>query len=61
LAFAALGNKGRIVLAEEHSCTECTKPYKTGIGAHTIDPNAEPVQMVVVDGIVVGPVVSLMC
>jgi len=49
------------VLAEEHSCTECTKPYKTGIGAHTIDPNAEPVQMVVVDGIVVGPVVSLMC
>src|SRR6266446_90164 len=55
-AFEALGEKGVIHLAKNHSCSECSKPYKRADGQ--IVPNAAPVKMVVLDGIVMGPTVS---
>src|SRR6266567_9393382 len=55
-AFEALGENGIICLAKEHECSECSKPYKQPDGQ--IVPNAAPVKMVVLDGIVMGPTVS---
>lgn len=59
LAFTTLGNDGRMPMTEDHHCSECTKPYKPRA---TEDPaiaeNAAPVKMAVMDGIVIGPVVS---
>lgn len=43
--------------ALDHSCKECTKPYRTGPQDNSIVPGAAPVKMAVVDGIVMGPVV----
>lgn len=99
LAFEALGNNGRIDIANGHSCSECTQPYKyISDLRENIDPAAmlgldedrnvpslnednipelddiqllpaqpqivndlniqgEPVKMVVLDGIVMGPTV----
>ena len=59
LAFTTLGNDGRMPMTDDHHCSECTKPYKPRA---TEDPaiaeNAAPVKMAVMDGIVIGPVVS---
>ena len=52
-AFLTLGEKGVMPSAKEHSCSECTKPYKQL--DDQIVPDAAPVKMVVLDGIVMGP------
>jgi hypothetical protein len=57
-AFYELGNGGRIKAANDHSCSECTKPFKENVTDTTIHPEAAPVKMVVMDGIVMGPTVS---
>jgi CxC5 like cysteine cluster associated with KDZ transposases len=57
-AFYELGNGGRISIANDHSCSECTKPFKESVTDTTIHPDAAPVKMVVLDGIVMGPTVS---
>ena len=45
-------------LVEDHSCSECTKPYKPGPNEDpAIAEDALPVKLVVMDGIVMGPVV----
>ena len=54
-AFDLLGNNGLIQIASDHSCEDCSKPYKTSI-TDAGDPNA-PVKLVVIDGIVMGPTV----
>ena len=47
-------------LAKDHSCSECTKPYKPLPGEDKeIAKDAMPVKMIVMDGIVMGPVVTL--
>jgi len=49
------------LLVQDHSCSscsECTKPYKPLAGEPEIE-DASPVKMVVMDGIVMGPVVAL--
>ena len=59
LAFTTLGNDGRMPMTEDHHCSECTKPYKPRANEDpAIAENAAPVQMAVMDGIVIGPVVS---
>ncbi|KAF9470336.1 hypothetical protein BDN70DRAFT_902190, partial [Pholiota conissans] len=55
LAFQTLGDEGRMPLAKEHSCSECTKPRKPQPDQPNIV-NAEPCKMVVIDGAVMGPV-----
>jgi hypothetical protein len=57
-AFYELGNGGRIKAANNHSCSECTKPFKESVTDTIIHPGAAPVKMVVLDGIVMGPTVS---
>jgi hypothetical protein len=68
-AFHSLGSNGVIQPAHHHACTECTHPYKAepdtvpvdGIGApeNVGNNNIGPmVNMVVVDGIVMGTTVS---
>ena len=52
-AFEALGNNGVMLLSKEHTCSECTKPYKQADGLIVSD--AAPVKMIVLDGIVMGP------
>jgi len=47
-------------LASDHSCSDCTKPYKPGPEENEEEiEDAMPVNMIVMDGIVMGPVVSL--
>ena len=56
-AFNHLGNNGIISVANGHSCSECTQPYRRS-QYETIDEIEEDcasVKMVVVDGIVMGP------
>jgi CxC5 like cysteine cluster associated with KDZ transposases len=63
-AYEILGHNGSINAATDHSCSECSHAYK-----QFMDPTAEPindmdidaadVKMVVLDGIVMGPTVSL--
>jgi hypothetical protein len=57
-AFYELGNGGRMKAANGHSCSECTKPFKESVTDITIHPDAAPVKMMVLDGIVMGPTVS---
>ena len=57
-AFYELGNDGHMKVANDHSCSECTKPFKESVTDTTIHPDAAPVKMVVLDGIVMGPTVS---
>jgi len=73
-AFNCLGNSGRIHSASGHSCAECTHKYKATADVmppndepentisdfQKIDDNFAPVTMVVVDGIVMGPMVSIL-
>ena len=56
--FYELSNGGRIKAANDHSCFECTKPFKESVTDTTIHPDAAPVKMVILDGIVMGPTVS---
>jgi len=72
-AFNYLGQNGRIHSAAGHTCAECTHKYKqtadvipsdnepqnTTSGLQEMDDNFAPVTMVVVDGIVMGPTVSI--
>jgi hypothetical protein len=68
-AFDILGENGSIHAATQHSCSECSHPYKKSVDDPTIPPidsmdidegppSAE-IKMVVLDGIVMGPTVSL--
>jgi len=58
-AFDILGYKGRIHAASNHSCSECTHPYKHPANSNPATAsNAADVTMVVLDGIVMGPTVS---
>jgi hypothetical protein len=59
-AFYELGNSGCINAANDHSCFECTKPFKESVTDTTIHPDVAPVKMVVLDGIVMGPTVSFL-
>jgi hypothetical protein len=73
-AFNCLGQSGRIHSASGHSCAECTHKYKVTAdvmppndepeneisGSQETDNNFAPVTMVVVDGIVMGPTVSIL-
>ena len=56
-AFEILGHKGLIHAAINHSCLECTHPYKQSVDVPTDNMNidAADVKMVVLDGIVMGP------
>ena len=72
-AFHYLGQGGRIYSASGHTCAECTHKYKktvdvmpqndesqnTAFNSQEIDSNTAAVTMVVVDGIVIGPTVSI--
>lgn len=63
-AYDILGQKGSINAATHHSCSECTHAYKqsvdpTAVPINDMDVEAEDVKMVVLDGIVMGPTVSL--
>ena len=72
-AFQHLGQGGRIHSALGHTCTECTHRYKktadvmpqddelqnSASNSQEIDGDAAAVTMVVVDGIVMGPRVSI--
>ncbi|TFK60334.1 hypothetical protein BDN72DRAFT_736315, partial [Pluteus cervinus] len=52
-AYEQLGQNGTIAAASDHECSECTQPYKA-----TPDIIANPgaaTDLLVVDGIVVGP------
>ena len=60
-AYYELGNGGQMKVAKDHSCSECTKPFKESVMDTTIHPDAAPVKMVVLDGIVMGPMVSSIC
>ena len=59
-AYDILGHNGTIDAATHHSCSECSHAYKQSMET-TVDPNidAADVKMVVLDGIVMGPTVSL--
>ena len=65
-AFDILGENGSIHAATQHSCSECSHPYKKlvvdpPINSMDIDegPPSSEIKMVVLDGIVMGPTVSL--
>jgi hypothetical protein len=69
-AFDILGQNGTIHAAIPHSCSECTHPYKATVDDNPPippidgmdvdeDPPSADVKMVVLDGIVMGPTVSL--
>ena len=62
-AFDILGHNGRIHAATDHSCSECSQPYKqpADIGDMDVDHSSAQVKMVVLDGIVMGPTVSFKC
>ena len=73
-AFNCLGQNGRIHSATGHTCGECTHKYKktvdvvppdnepqnTTSSSQQMDVDFSPVTMVVVDGIVMGPTVSML-
>ena len=63
-AFSCLGHNGLIQAAQDHACSECTQAYKrtadtiSDLGVEyqsTPEPEAAPVKMIVIDGIVMGP------
>jgi hypothetical protein len=69
-AFDILGQNGTIHAAIPHSCSECSHPYKASVDINpttsTVDnmdieegPPSVEINMVVLDGIVMGPTVSL--
>ena len=60
-AFQQLGQNGIISVASGHSCSECTQPYKRSQyeALDQIEAGHPTVKMPVVDGIVMGPSVSI--
>ncbi|KAJ3494541.1 hypothetical protein NLJ89_g10785 [Agrocybe chaxingu] len=55
-AYVVLGNEGRLPLAGDHTCSQCTQPYVPQPGEDLDEDDEQlPVNMIVVDGIVVGP------
>ncbi|KAF8867883.1 hypothetical protein CPB84DRAFT_1819655 [Gymnopilus junonius] len=58
-----LGKRGVIPVGMDHSCSECTQPYKATadlIGnddpaAVDVEMDSDPVKMIILDGIVMGP------
>lgn len=72
-AFNLLGQNGHIHIAGGHACAECTHKYKHTADFMPVDDDLQiattsaeemndfpPVTMVVVDGIVMGPTVSIL-
>jgi hypothetical protein len=72
-AFNLLGQNGHIESATGHTCAECTHKYKhtadvmpqddepqNTTSSQEMNVDFAPVTMVVVDGIVMGPTVSLL-
>jgi hypothetical protein len=59
-AFDILGHNGTIQATTDHSCSECSHPYKQSVDVNPAEMNidAADVKMVVLDGIVMGPTVS---
>jgi hypothetical protein len=63
-AYDILGHNGLISAAINHSCSECSHPYKkymdpTAVPVNDMNIDAEDVKMLVLDGIVMGATVSL--
>ncbi|KAF8872965.1 hypothetical protein CPB84DRAFT_1691073 [Gymnopilus junonius] len=59
-AYAILGNAGIIELGLKHSCSQCHQPYKERIGNNDeMNVDYDDVNMIVLDGIVMGPVVNI--
>ena len=56
-AFAALGKDGLIYAADNHTCSECTQPYRssTNTDPENMDIDHADMTMHVLDGIVMGP------
>ncbi|KAF9002695.1 hypothetical protein BDQ17DRAFT_1242905 [Cyathus striatus] len=52
-AFARLGENGKICASHNHSCLECTQPYRET--QDSLPNESATVKMVVIDGIVMGP------
>ncbi|KAF8879446.1 hypothetical protein BD779DRAFT_1446858, partial [Infundibulicybe gibba] len=53
-AFDILGNSGKIGSAKDHTCSECTQDYRIA-SENAMDIDYALVNMVVLDGIVMGP------
>jgi CxC5 like cysteine cluster associated with KDZ transposases len=58
-AFAVLGKNGEIPGAREHTCSECTKPFKRTMQDTERIPGTLDVNMLTLDGVVMGPQVCL--
>jgi hypothetical protein len=60
-AFQQLGKNGVISIANGHACPECTQPYRRSQYEmpDQIEETHPSVKMVVIDGIVMGPTVSI--
>ncbi|EDR00208.1 uncharacterized protein LACBIDRAFT_314595 [Laccaria bicolor S238N-H82] len=54
-AFAVLGKNGEIPGAREHTCSECTKPFKRTVQDTEWIPGTLDVNMLTLDGVVMGP------
>lgn len=59
-AFAVLGKSGEIPGAREHSCSDCTKPYKENVEDTEPIPGTKPVNLMTLDGVVMGPQVCFL-
>ena len=57
-AYDILGNKGSINAATHHLCLECSHPFKQSMEDNDVNIDVKDVNMVVLDGIVMGPMVS---
>lgn len=53
-AFIILGNGGEIPGAREHTCSDCTKPFKEHVDDTERIPGTRDVTMVTLDGVVMG-------
>jgi len=58
-AFAVLGKNGEIPGAREHTCSDCTKPFKWTMQDTEPIPGTLDVNMLTLDGCVMGPQVCL--
>jgi len=57
-AFAVLGQGGEIPNAREHSCSDCTKPFKRTVQDKVPIPGTLDCKMYTLDGVVMGPQVG---
>jgi hypothetical protein len=58
-AFVVLGKNGEIPGAREHTCSDCTKPFKQTMQDTERIPGTLDVNMLTLDGCVMGPQVCL--